>query len=193
MAIDDLEDRVAKAKRLFIEIAELLPGLTTMTEHDRRHSNGKMRDGEGDALTSVLDVADKHPQYFAALADKDGGIDPEVFETDLLRDHLARRRLLGDLVTTSVSVAAPISDSVLLLGQQVRPVLLAAYSIAKPIAANDEKVKGMLAPALDFYAGIARRRADRRWRKPGLGGTASTSGATAVPAVVRLFLGQSSS
>jgi hypothetical protein len=193
MAIGDLEDRVAKVKQLMSEIAELLPGLTTMTQHDRRHSDGKLRDGESEALASVLDVADKHPQYFGALADKDGGVDPDVFETELLREHLRRRKLLGELVAASQAVAAPISDSVLLLGANVRSVLLAAYAIAKPIAANDEKVKGILAPALNFYGRISRRGADTRWRKPGTRRTPRESDANALPSVVRLFLGESAS
>lgn len=166
MSIPELEDRVARAKQLFGEIEQLLPGLVTMTEDDRRHSEGKLRDGEADALTAVIDVADQHPQYFAALADKDGGVDPKTFETDLLRGHLARRKLLGSVAVAAAELTAPLGDTVLMLGEQVRPVLLAAYQIAKPIAVADEKLRSRLAPALDFYGKIGRRGAETRAKKP---------------------------
>jgi hypothetical protein len=166
MSITELEDRVAKAKRLFAEIGALLPGLATLTDDDRRHSDGKLRDGEGDALGSVIDVAEKNPQYFAALADKDGGFDPKTFETSLLRDHLARRPIIAALAAAADALMTPLGDTVLALGEQVRPVLLAAYQIAKPIAAADDAVRSTLAPALDFYGRVGRLAAATRARKP---------------------------
>ena len=147
------------------EIDALLPGLVTMTDDDRRHSDGKLRDGEADALASVLDVADRYPQYFTVLADKDGGVDPRTFETALLRDHIARRKIFAALADTADALATPLTDTVLTLGEQVRPVLLAAYQIAKPIAGADDKVRSALAPALDFYGRIGRRSAETRTKK----------------------------
>jgi hypothetical protein len=99
------------------------------------------------------------------LADKDGGIDPTTFETDLLRDHLERREILGRVLAAAEAVSSPLGDTVLTLGEQVRPVLLAAYKIAKPIADSDSKVRTRLAPALDFYGKIGRRGAETRAAK----------------------------
>lgn len=147
-------------------IAQLLPGLVTLTEDERRHSDGKTRAGEADALSSVADAADLRPQYFAPLAAKDGGTDPKQFETDLLRDHLVRRKILAELLTASEGLTTPISDTVLSLGEHVRPVLLAAYQIAKPLAAQDDALRTKLAPALDFYGRIGRRAAQTRQSKP---------------------------
>jgi hypothetical protein len=165
MSVADLQKNVDKAKRLLDEIAALLPGMVTMTEDDRRHSDGKTRDGEPEALTAVADAADFRPQFFAPLADKDGGTDPKRFETDMLRDHIARRKVLSDFLTAGENLTTPISDTVLSLGEQVRPVLLAAYQIAKPIAAQDDALRTKRAPALDFYSRIGRRAATTRQSK----------------------------
>ena len=162
MTTTELQARADKAKALFAEIVDLLPGLVTLTEAERRHSEGKLRDGESGALDAVIDVAEAHPAYFTSLADKDGGIDPNSFETELLRDHLARRRILGEIVAVGEQLSGPIGDTMLALGQRVRPVLLSAYHIAKSIAASDGNVRTRLAPALDFYGKIARRAAETR-------------------------------
>lgn len=53
MPIAELQSRAEKAKALFAQLEELLPGLVTMTEDDRRHSDGKMRTGEGEDFASV--------------------------------------------------------------------------------------------------------------------------------------------
>ena len=55
-----------------------------------------------------------------------------------------------------------LSDSVLTLGAQVRPVLLAAYAIAKSVAAVDPKLRAKLAPVIDYYSRIGRRGAQTR-------------------------------
>jgi hypothetical protein len=166
MPIDELEKRVARALELLREVDELLPGLVVMTDEDRRHSDGRLRDGEPVALRAVIDVAEKHPQFFTVLADKDGGVDPTAFETELLRDHLARRTLLAQVARAADELTAPLGDTVLRLGEQVRPVLMSAYQIAKAVAAADGKVRSALAPALDFFARIGRLGAATRARKP---------------------------
>ena len=167
MSTAELRSRADKAKSLYAQIADLLPGLITLTEADRRHSEGKLRDGESDALDAVINVAEAHPAYFASLADKDGGVDPDSFETGFLRDHLERRRILAEIAAAGEHLSTPLGDTMLDLGQRVRPVLLAAYHLAKSIAVSDGNVRTRLAPALDFYGKIARRAAETRLsRKP---------------------------
>jgi hypothetical protein len=165
MKRSELEARIARAKRLLSEIGTVLPGLVTMTQDERRHSEGKLRDGESDALHAVIEVAEAEPQYFVTLADKDGGVDPSTFETERLRDQLVRREMLREVVGAIDAVKLRLDDTVLALATQVRPVLLEAYRIAKPIAANDERMRRQLAPALDFYGRISRRGAVTRARK----------------------------
>lgn len=162
MPVAELEKRVEQGLSYLTKLRELFPGLAQLTDLERRHSDGRLRDGEADALSVVLDIADEQPQYFTALADKDGGIDPNAFETDFLRDQIARRQLLAKLAATGEELAAPLGDTVLTLGGQVRPVLLAAYAIAKSVAAVDPKLRAKLAPVIDFYSRIGRRGAQTR-------------------------------
>src|SRR5690242_15793654 len=58
MPTTELQKRAEKAEQLLAQLAELFPGLVTMTETDRRHSDGRMRDGEPEALTAVIEVAE---------------------------------------------------------------------------------------------------------------------------------------
>jgi hypothetical protein len=159
MDLATLRKNVTKAKQRWAdfqhELQQLLPGLTTLPADDRKHSDGKIRDGEDLALTSVLDVAERDPQLFTVLATKDGGEDPKKFETALLRDRLERRTLLAGVLAED-HVTAPLADTVLALGEQSKPVLLAAYHIAKPLAQEDDTIRARLAPALDFYGRIGR-------------------------------------
>ena len=91
-----------------------------LTQEQRVHADGRLKKGESAVLTTVLDTADSAPQYFTSLARRDGGRDPGKFETQWLREILARRDLLSRLLH---------------LGSQVRPVTLAAYQIGKVISA----------------------------------------------------------
>ena len=170
MSTAELARRVNKVEALLAEIRAQLPGLVTMTEEERRHCDGRLRDGESDAFAAVLATADADPQYFESLADKDGGVDPETFETDFLRDRLARRETLAGVASAVGAMQTQLSDTVLWLGGEVRPVLLVAYRIAKSISTTDAKVRARLAPAIDFFAKIARRSAATRQatRKPGM-------------------------
>ena len=56
------------------------------------------------------------------------------------------------------------SDSVLHLGELTKPVLSAAYGIARALAKHDEVVRSAIAKLIDFYGGIARRAAETRAR-----------------------------
>jgi hypothetical protein len=162
MPLEELRKRVARATELLDEVEQLLPGMTSMPEPDRRHSNGRLRDGEPAALGRVLDVAARWPRYFTVLADLDEGHDPEQFETAVLRERLERRNLLSDLGGRIEPLARKIDDSVLQLGEMTRPVILAAYQIAKSIATHDMDLRAVLAPVLDFYGRPGRRAAQTR-------------------------------
>ncbi len=162
MPIDELTKRVAKAKDLYAQIGALFPGLVLKTSDDRQHSDGKYKNGEADALGAVLNVAEASPQYFVPLADRDGGVDPETFETAFLRDQFERRNLLASVRAAGEPVDDKVNDTVLHLGEATKPVLLAAYRIAKPIAQVNTAVRSNLAPALDFYSKIGKRGADTR-------------------------------
>lgn len=157
MPIAELTRRIQKVEALLTEAESLLPGLRTLTEDDRRHTNGKLRNGESEMLKRVLDAVRAQPGYFTSLADEDEGSDPTKLEVDLIADRLARRELLSQALARFARIEQPLSDSVLHLGEQTRTVLLAAYRIARTLARSDAKLRDQIAPVIDFYSTSSRR------------------------------------
>ena len=165
MPLAVLRANVAEAKGYVGKMRALVPGLFLLPDDERRHSDGRLRDGEEAALHSVLDVADAHPESFQVLAAKDGGRDPKVFETQLLRERLERRALLAELAAELEPFALELADTLLVLGSLARQPTLAAYGIAKPLAEHDAEARSKLAKALSFYGGLAERAAKSRAAK----------------------------
>jgi hypothetical protein len=157
MSLDVLEKKATRVVALLAAIREELPGLLSMSADDRNHSEGRFRDKEENALSSVLDAAEAAPQYFTVLASKDDGDDPKRFETEVLRGRLARRNLLARVAEAIDPLTAEIDDHLLHLGEKVRPVVLAAYHIAKPLSDHDEVLASKLSTARTFYSAIAKR------------------------------------
>jgi len=142
-------------------IRQLLPGVVRLTDNDRTHSTGRIRAGESVALAAVLDAADINPAAYASLSDRDEGLDAEVFETALLRQRLQVRDVLEGAAMQVQALADDLGDMVLHLGETVKPVTLQAYGIAKAMANTDKKLRAALAPALDYYKDIVKRRRTR--------------------------------
>ncbi len=157
MPLAELERRVDKVESLLIEAQSLLPGLRTMTEDDRRHTNGKLRSGESAIFLNILAAIRAQPSYFASLADEDEGEDPNSLEVELIADRLSRRDLLARVQSKISTVEQPLADSVLHLGEQTRTVLLAAYRIARTLARSDRKLRDLIAPVIDYYGSMVRR------------------------------------
>ena len=162
MPLDELKKRVDAGLVLFEKLDELLPGMIELTEDAKLHSSGHYRNNEAESLTGLLDVADKRPAIFEALADKDAGADPTKFEPALIRDRLERAILLGPLVKAALRFASPASDTRLHLGNLTRPVLLAMYQIVKPQAKHDITIATLCTAALDFYAALGKLAAATR-------------------------------
>ncbi len=165
MPIAELEKRVAKAKEHLAAIDELLPGLVGLTPEARKHSNGKFRTGEPEALGSVLAAAKKKPQLFESLAAMDHGYDAKKFEVDVIKDRLARVEVLAELATALDETSQSVADTTLHLGELARPVMLSAYAIAKSVSVTDGAVADAIRPALDFYARVGRASAATRRSK----------------------------
>jgi hypothetical protein len=162
LPIEELRLRAARAKELINELNTLFPDYRRYTEDERRHSQGRLRDGEAKMLGTVIDVVEYAPHYFASLADQDEGHDPNRLETPLLRDRLERRVIMGEINDALEPLTRTVSDTALHYGELVRPVLLSAYRIAKPLSKSDRGVANRLAPVIDFYAGPARAAAQTR-------------------------------
>lgn len=162
IGIEELRQRATRAKELITELIALFPELRRYTEDERRVSQGRLRDGEAEMLGTVIDVIEYVPQYFASLADQDQGHDPTRLETPLLRDRLERRVIMGQLADVLEPFTRGVGDTALYYGDRVRPVLLSAYRIAKPISKSDLRVANRLAKVIDFYTGPARAAAVTR-------------------------------
>ena len=152
----ELRARVAKALALWQQILALLPGGVVLTEPERQHSHGRLRDGEGAQMITVLAVAERFPALFASLADLDEGTDPTRFELPLLRERLERAEILAPLAEALAGrQLLSITDTVLHLRDLVRTPVSEAYAIAKSVAKTDVKLKTMLAPVMDYYRRLA--------------------------------------
>src|SRR5262245_58361493 len=173
MPLDELQKRVTQATALLQEAEDLLPGLVELPDEARRYSTGRYRKGEAEALTSLLDIADKKPGLFEVLRDHDEGVDPTKFEPELVRDRLQRAIVLGPLVEAAEGFAEPLSDTRLHLGNMTRPVLLAMYEIVKPQAKHDTALATLAKASLDFFSALGRAAAATRKAKKNAPGSSS--------------------
>ncbi|KYF78747.1 hypothetical protein BE11_38730 [Sorangium cellulosum] len=170
MPIEEFRVRAEKAKALAAEFAEkldgLFPGLVTLTKEQRKTAP-RLRDGEHAVLRKVLDVVDMKPALFESLADQDEGMDPNRFETALLRERLEKHLLFSNVAESLSSMGGELGDSTLYTAIKFREALYAAYRIAKAHAQTDRKVMDVLAPVIDFMRkNTAAAAAARKGRKP---------------------------
>jgi hypothetical protein len=164
-SLADLKSRVSKALALVGQIGALFPEAVSLSTDDRMHSQGKLRVGEDKALLAILDGIDAEPAVFSSLADKDQGHDDKVVETDLLRERLARMTQFTKVSDALARAAALLGDTALATGDQVKPITLAAYAIAKPVAENDKTMRTAIADALSFYGRIGKAGAKSKAKK----------------------------
>jgi hypothetical protein len=148
---------LASAQALAASFAAL--GLPTLTSDEVLHSNGKLRAGEVAAMTAIFDAMDAFPGVFAALAAKDGGIDPTKVETDPARTDLAQVQALAPLSAALKALDAEVSNAILALAGQAKTVSVPAYAIGKASAASDPQVRKALAAAITFYGRTAQKKA----------------------------------
>ncbi|MGK4007542.1 hypothetical protein WMF31_33285 [Sorangium sp. So ce1036] len=153
MPIEEFRSRAEKARALADEFVEgldsLFPGLVTLTKEQRKTAP-RLRDGEHEMLSKVLDVVDMRPALFESLADQDEGMDPNRFETALLRDRIEKHLLFSKVAERLSSVGGELGDSTLYTAAKFRESLYAAYRIAKAHAQTDRRIMDVLAPVIDF-------------------------------------------
>ena len=161
MPLSELETRVTQASGLMQQALALFPGLIVKTDDERKHSNGRIRTGEGEKHLIIVSVMEAFPSYFEGLADLDQGLDPSVVETPLMRDRIQRAEILARLGDVAGKFDA-MSDTVLHLRELVREPIREAYGIAKAMAKANQALRSMLAPVIDFYAAMAKASAASR-------------------------------
>jgi hypothetical protein len=132
--------------------------LAALTSDERAHSSGKLRDGEGEILTVVLDTVDAHPEQFASLAPHDHGTDDRVVETGPARAALIRRSLLAPLAADLAALALRVSDDVLASGALARDVTTPAYAIIRANAPINAALRKSAARPLSFYVRTAKKK-----------------------------------
>ena len=147
-----LAERVNLGIALLEQLEALFPDLVELDAHARKHSLGKLRDGEADAMRAVLDAADGAPMYFTALATHDHGTNEKIFETNPSRRALDQRDELTRLHKIVRRFGLRLGDTLLDLGAEAREVTSPAYAIARVNATADMKLHSALAPAMKFYA-----------------------------------------
>lgn len=136
--------------------------MTQMTTDQRQHSAGRLRSDEPEQLVSLLDLMDRHPAYFTALARKDRGTDPKKLETGPTRDDVERRKILLPLLAALDNLRDGVGDSVLRLGERARSLPMAGYEIADANSEHDEVLAADLAPIQNYFSENARRAARTR-------------------------------
>jgi hypothetical protein len=132
--------------------------LPELTSDQRLTSIGRLRQGEADAILAVLDTMDQFPGIFAALAAKDGGVDPNEVETEPARSALARALALAPLAKAMDALAQKVSDAIMASAQQAKELSIAAYQIGKLSAAADPGVAKAMAAPMNFYGYQGQRR-----------------------------------
>jgi len=155
----------ARQKRIVALLDQIDAEMADGVEYDdeaRGRSQRLRGQAEKAALGSVLDYAEKREESFIGLADRDDGHDPEKFETGLLRDRLEGAFILSQIVERVDATRLRVADSALHLTALVKPTVLAAYEIAKPLAKVDKKHGQKLNGARNYYGGIARAGAKTR-------------------------------
>lgn len=153
MKLDDLDRRVAEATELLDRVEALLPGLVELDVRARKYSIGKLADGEDDALLTIFDAAEAHPDYFRALAAADEGQRDRLFETVHARAALARRSMLHGLSTRLGALHKKTTDTELELGAKARVIGLAAYVVGRLNVTASDELKSALGKALSFFGG----------------------------------------
>ncbi|APR87536.1 hypothetical protein A7982_12885 [Minicystis rosea] len=158
-ATSALEKAVQKARSAVAAVMSELEAhdLESLTPDDRLHSSGRLRDGEGEAMLSILDTVDAHPGLFAALAPHDHGNDDNAVETAPARAALARRALLAPLAKDLDTLLTRVSDDMMSSGEKAKDVTVPAYGIIKASAAIAPALRKAAAPAIGFYAKAAKQ------------------------------------
>jgi hypothetical protein len=159
-------DAAVDAAIAHVEAAKALFGqLYSYDDEARRHSTGRLREGESKAMRSLLDAADKRPELFVAVATRDHGEDDALFETAPARGDLARFDALSRLGEVLQPFTEQVADTKLRLGELARDVTMPAYAVGKAAAVGDPKFAPLMAKVVSFYGGASVKAAKTKAKK----------------------------
>ncbi len=157
LPIEELRKRAKRAIELAAELKALFPDLIELSELERKYSQGRMRRGEPEILSTILDAVEMEPSCFKSLAGSDEH-GSACFETAHLRERLERRALYQNVADALVPLTSGFKDTALHFGGSARPAIFAAYRIAKTVAQTDERMRAAIGRAVDFFRLPVRRR-----------------------------------
>jgi hypothetical protein len=167
MAIAPLTAAVAHATAQLASIRAALPNPTRLTTAERKHTGGRLKNGESAVLQTVAAVA-ADPTYaplVKSLADRDFGTDPAAFEPALLQERLQRVDALAPLAAALEGLGQDLADTILDLQELSAQPLRDAYAILKSVSNSDPTLRARIKDVIDFYAKIAQAAAETRKAK----------------------------
>jgi len=135
-------------------------GLVQLTDKQRENHPGKQLGGQTPALSALFSILlpDKHDdeekaktrsklaKHFDAFGDKDGGVDPERFEADLLGRRLRRIAAQQKVADELGKLSRLISDDVLHTSEVVLIAGSSALDMVRTLAAGNATYSQFLAP-----------------------------------------------
>jgi hypothetical protein len=142
---------VAKVIAIIASGEEMLTGLVSLTSEERLRSGGPISPDEAAAMKVIMNAAAKYPQYFIALADKDGGVDPEVFESAPALDDLARLSALRSLLAPLEAFQRAVGDTILAVSQATRELVTPVRVIIRANRAVAPALATAAAAGLEYY------------------------------------------
>lgn len=161
---------LTRAVALVEEAAALIaPHVTVLSPDARKVSLGKLRVGESEVLRGVLDAAEKYPALVAGHGD--GGVDPQRFEAEILRDWLTLHERFAEAAAqvdaVSDQMVSRLSDSALFYGAKSRKPTLRVYNDLSVLAKSNPELRRELQEPLAYFGGFGRKA--KREKKPAKG------------------------
>ena len=172
------QQQVTQFEALVTQAAALLVNPTRYTPDQRKHSGGKLRDGEAAVLENVLEVARKFPASFETLANLDFGVDPNKFEVELVSERLAKAGMLLPVLEKLNRFVRDISDCMLQLNEVGAKPSHEAYVLAKALARSSAVIASMIAPTVAFYSALGQAAAASRVANKAAAAIAASGGAS---------------
>ncbi len=139
-------------------------GLRRMTEEERKASPGKALGVFAKPLALLFARLSAGPdgkrpsiaKAFDVLGAKDGGVDPERFEAELLDVRLYRAQAEQKIIEKLDEASRHFGDDVFDIGEMVMGPGLLAIELARTIAKTSDEYASVLAPVLDAFRGLTK-------------------------------------
>ncbi len=157
--VDEARAAIAQARAALEKV-----GLYSLTDEERLHTNGRLRNKEDGAMLSVLDAVDAAPGMFESIASRDHGSDETKVETGPAREAIERWQIIAPLVDDLASLSRDVGDDALAAASLAKDVTVPAYAILRANAKLNDKLRKAGKVALDFYGGFGLKRAKEKKR-----------------------------